>query len=138
MSRATNPIERARTIRGGLGLGTLVLVGAILAGCSGQAAAMAEATSQATRIPCSPAAATQAAEAIDAFGFDFYKSDLTSGGNAVVSPASIVLALSMAQAGAGGETASQKPAKQARERKRIAADWPANSIEIDGREIPLR
>jgi serpin B len=107
MSRATNPIERARTIRGGLGLGTLVLVGAILAGCSGQAAAMAEATSQATRIPGSPAAATQAAEAIDAFGFDFYKSDLTSGGNAVVSPASIVLALSMAQAGAGGETASQ-------------------------------
>ena len=52
----------------------------------------------------------QAAAAIDAFGFDFYKSDLTSGGNAVVSPTSIVLALSMAQAGAHGETAAQMDA----------------------------
>jgi serine protease inhibitor len=68
---------------------------------------MAEATSQATRAAVLPDAATQAAAAIDAFGFDFYKSDLTSGGNAVVSPASIVLALSMAQAGAKGETAAQ-------------------------------
>jgi len=108
MSRATNPNERSRAVRGGLwGFGALVLVGAIVSGCASQAAAMAEATSQATRAAVLPDAATQAAAAIDAFGFDFYKSDLTSGGNAVVSPASIVLALSMAQAGAKGETAAQ-------------------------------
>ena len=108
MSRATNPMMRSRAIHGGLwGLGALVLVGAIVSGCASQAAAMAEATSQATRAAVLPDAATQAAAAIDAFGFDFYKSDLTSGGNAVVSPASIVLALSMAQAGAKGETAAQ-------------------------------
>jgi serpin B len=109
MSRATaNPIDHARVIRGGLwGLGALVLVGAVVSGCAGQAAAIAEATSQATRAAGSPNDATQAAAAIDAFGFDFYKSDLTSGANAVVSPTSIVLALSMAQAGARGETAAQ-------------------------------
>jgi serpin B len=108
MSRATNPIERSRAIRGGLcGLAAVVLVGAIVSGCAGQTAAMAEATSQATRAAVSPDGATQAAAAIDAFGFDFYKSGLASGGNAVVSPTSIVLALSMAQAGARGETASQ-------------------------------
>jgi serine protease inhibitor len=57
-----------------------------------------------------PDAATQAAAAINSFGFDLYKSDLLSGGNAVVSPTSIVLALSMAQAGARGETAAQMDA----------------------------
>jgi serpin B len=109
MSRATtSQREIARTVRGGLwGLVALVLVGAMVSGCAGQAAAIAEATSQATRIPGSPAAASQAAAAIDAFGFDFYKSDLRSGANAVVSPTSIVLALSMAQAGARGDTAAQ-------------------------------
>ena len=86
-----------------------MLVGAIFSGCAGQVAAIAEATSAATRIPASPAAASQAAAAIDAFGFDLFKSDtdLTSGGNAVFSPTSIVLALSMAHAGAAGQTASQ-------------------------------
>jgi serpin B len=108
MSRATNRITRYHAIRGGLwGLGALALIGAIVAGCASQASAMAEATSQATRAAGSPDDAAQAAAAIDAFGFDFYKSDLTSGGNAVVSPTSIVLALSMAQAGARGETAAQ-------------------------------
>jgi serine protease inhibitor len=108
MSQATNPIEHSRVIRGGLwGLGALVLVGAIVSGCASQAAAMAEATSQATRAAVSPDGASQAAAAVDAFGFDFYKEALTAGGNAVFSPASVVLALSMAQAGAVGETASQ-------------------------------
>ena len=108
MSQATNPIARSHAIQEGLwGLAALVLVGAIASGCAGQAAAIAEATSQATRAAVSPGAATQAAAAIDAFGFDFYKSELTSGANAVVSPTSIVLALSMAQAGARGETAAQ-------------------------------
>jgi serpin B len=111
MSRAANRIERSRAIRSGLwGLGALALVGAIVAGCASQAAAMAEATSKVTRAAGSADDATQAAAAIDAFGFDFYKAALTSGGNAVFSPDSIVLALSMAQAGARGETASQMDA----------------------------
>ena len=111
MSRAANPIERSRATRGGLlGLGALVLIGVLVSGCAGQAAAMAEATSQASRAAGSPNDAAQAATAIDAFGFDFYKATLTSGGNAVFSPASVVLALSMAQAGAVGETASQMDA----------------------------
>jgi serpin B len=111
MSRATNLITRSHAIRGGLwGLGALALVGAIVAGCASQAAAMAEATSKATRATGSPDDAKQAASAIDAFGFDFYRSGLTSSGNAVFSPASIVVALSMAQAGARGETASQMDA----------------------------
>jgi len=108
MSRAAKLIGRSSVIRRRLwGLGALVLVGAIVSGCASQAAAMAEATSQATRAAGSPDAATQAAAAIDAFGFDLYKATLTAKDNAVFSPASVVLALSMAQAGAVGETASQ-------------------------------
>jgi serpin B len=85
------------------------MVGVVVSGCAGTAAG-AEATSQATRAVGSPDAATQAAAAIDAFGFDFYKNGLTSNDNIVFSPASIVVALSMAQAGARGETASQMDA----------------------------
>ena len=111
MSRVTNPIERRRAVRAGLrGLGAAVLIGAIVSGCAGQVSAVAEATSQATRGAVSPDGAAQAAAAIDAFGFDFYKGGLASSGNAVFSPASIVLALSMAQAGARGETAAQMDA----------------------------
>ena len=88
-------------------LGGLAIVGSMLWACSGD---QAEARSQATRIALAPDSATQAAAAIDAFGFDLFRSDLTSGGNAVVSPTSIVLALSMAQAGARGDTAAQMDA----------------------------
>jgi serpin B len=88
-------------------VGSLLLVSGVVWGCAGQAAAMAEATSQPTRAAGSDGAAAEAAAAIDAFGFDFYRAALASDGNAVFSPASVVLALSMAQAGALGETASQ-------------------------------
>ena len=87
--------------------GALLLAGGLAWGCVGQTAGVALATSQATRAAGSESDAAQAAAAIDAFGFDYYRAVLTSGGNAVVSPASVVLALSMAQAGARGETASQ-------------------------------
>jgi serpin B len=89
------------------GLAALVLVGAIVSGCTSQAAAAAEATSAATRATAAPSEASKAAVDMNAFGFDFYKAGLTSGDNAVVSPASILLALSMARAGAAGQTASQ-------------------------------
>jgi serpin B len=88
----------------------LAILASVLSGCTGQAAAIALATSQATRATGSPEDAARAAAAIDAFGFDLYRPALTSGGNGVVSPASIALALSMAQAGAAGETASQMDA----------------------------
>jgi len=87
--------------------GMLLLASGIVWGCAGQAAAMADASSTATRAAGSPDAAPQAAAAIDSFGFDLYRSALTPSSNGVFSPASIVLALSMAQAGARGETASQ-------------------------------
>ena len=90
--------------------GALLFLGSLVWGCVGQTAGVALATSQATRAAGSAADAAQAAAAIAAFGFDYYRAALTSGGNAVVSPASIVLALSMAQAGARGETASQMDA----------------------------
>jgi serpin B len=93
--------------RPGVLVGMLVLAGGMVWGCAGQAAAMADATSQATRAAGSTGGASQAATAIDAFGFDLYRAALTPGSNGVFSPASIVLALSMAQAGARGETATQ-------------------------------
>jgi serpin B len=88
-------------------MGVLVLASGIVWGCVGQAAAMADASSSATRAAGSSGGAAQAATAVDAFGFDLYRAALTPGSNGVFSPASVVLALSMAQAGARGETASQ-------------------------------
>jgi serpin B len=111
MNGTTNPSGQSRPARRWLRtIATAALVGVVVSGCAGQAAAVAEATSQATRAAGSPDDAMQAAAAIDAFGFDFYKSGLTSNGNVVFSPASIVLALSMAEVGARGETASQMDA----------------------------
>ena len=104
--RTDNP-RTAAVRRTALRLAGALLMGVVVWGCAGQAAAVAVATSQATRAAGSTTEAAQAATAIDAFGFDYYRAVLTSGGNAVVSPASVVLALSMAQAGARGETASQ-------------------------------
>jgi serine protease inhibitor len=87
--------------------GSILLASSIVWGCTGQASAGGLATSQATRVVGSSSDATQAAAAIDAFGFDFYGKTLATGGNGVMSPASVVLALSMAQAGARGDTAAQ-------------------------------
>lgn len=51
--------------------------------------------------------AAAAGAAIDAFGFDLYRRVAAGGGNVVVSPASIAIAVAMARAGARGETAAQ-------------------------------
>ena len=85
------------------GLPAIVLAGAIVSGCTGQAGSPAPVT----RAPAASGEASKAAASMNAFGFDFYKAALTTGGNAVVSPASIVIALSMARMGAAGETGSQ-------------------------------
>ena len=54
-----------------------------------------------------PADAARAAAAINDVGLELLRRGTPGGENAVVSPASIVLALAMARAGAGGETAAE-------------------------------
>jgi serpin B len=87
----------------------LLLVAVMTWGCTGQAAAVGLAKSAASRDPGNADEAAAAAAAIDAFGFDLY---LASGAdtNLVLSPTSIVIALSMARAGARGATASEMDA----------------------------
>lgn len=59
------------------------------------------------RASADPADAAQAGAAIDAFGFELLHAATTGDENAVLSPASIVIALAMARPGARGETAAQ-------------------------------
>jgi serpin B len=68
---------------------------------------IALARSDAPLIPASSGAAMDAAVAINAFGLDLYHRISTGGGNVVISPASVAIALNMARAGAQGETATQ-------------------------------
>lgn len=64
------------------------------------------AQAQLPRASADPATAASAADDIDAFGIDLLRA-ISGGGNTVFSPASIALALAMAEIGANGETASQ-------------------------------
>jgi serpin B len=59
------------------------------------------------RAVADPADALKAAEGMNAFGLDLYRAIATGTGNVVVSPASVAIALSMARAGARGQTAAQ-------------------------------
>ena len=61
----------------------------------------------APRAAADPADAAKAGAAIDAFGFELLRAATTGNENAVLSPASIVLALAMTRPGARGETATQ-------------------------------
>lgn len=62
------------------------------------------------RAATSPEDAIAAAVAVNAFGLDLYRKLAADGGNVVVSPASIALALAMARAGAHGATATEMDA----------------------------
>jgi serpin B len=62
------------------------------------------------RASAAPEDATAAAAAINAFGLELYRQVAADGGNVVVSPASIALALAMARAGARGATAAEMDA----------------------------
>ena len=62
------------------------------------------------RASASPDDAVRAATALDAFGLDLFRKVGAGGGNVVISPASVALALAMARAGARGETAAQMDA----------------------------
>jgi serpin B len=85
-----------------------LLIGGLVSGCASPAAgAVGLATSAASRAGWSSADANEAAGSLDAFGFDLYGRLADGDKNLVFSPASIYVALSMAGAGARGETASQ-------------------------------
>ena len=95
----------------------VLLIALVTVGCSVLAqlqppAAAAEAKSDAPRAAADPTAASQAASAANAFGFDMFAALRAGQGdtNIVFSPASIELALAMARAGARGTTADQMDA----------------------------
>ena len=93
----------------------LLLVLALLSSTSCSVSApgnVALARSDVPRAPADPVAASDAARAMEAFGFDLYRELARGAGSAdiVVSPASIAIALAMARAGARGETAAQMDA----------------------------
>lgn len=98
----------SRTGRGAaLSAGLLLIASGLIWGCASSAAgAVGLATSGASRAPGNPQDAQQAAGSLNDFGFDLY-AHLDNNGNLVFSPASIYIALSMAGAGAKGETATQ-------------------------------
>ena len=97
-------------------LGMLALV--TLSGCgpAGQGAGtdrdIALAAADVPRITTSPQDATDAGAAVNAFGLDLYRRVAAQdpAANAVLSPASIALALAMARAGARGQTATEMDA----------------------------
>ena len=62
------------------------------------------------RVAADPALAANAAEAMNAFGLDLYRSLADPSDNVIVSPSSIALALAMARLGAAGDTASEMDA----------------------------
>ncbi len=95
----------------------IALAIAALAGCapavpgaSGEPAGITLAAANVPRASASPADATAAAAAINAFGLDLYRRAAPAGTNVIVSPASIAIALSMARAGARGQTATEMDA----------------------------
>jgi serpin B len=77
------------------------------------------------RLETTPDDATAAATAVNAFGLDLYRAMAGGSGNAVVSPASVALALAMARAGARGETAAEMDAVLRRFGADDVAAWPA-------------
>jgi serpin B len=95
-------------VRRSLALLLVVVFAASACSVSGPAA-VAIARSDVSRAPTDPVAANAAATALDAFGFDLYRTVVAAhgDGDVVISPASVAIALAMARAGARGETAAQ-------------------------------
>jgi serpin B len=90
-----------------------LIVGALIAGivaaCTGSSGSpgVGLAIAPANRISADPAEALLAANAINDFGLDLLRAAIRGDENAVLSPASVALALGMARPGAGGRTATQ-------------------------------
>lgn len=89
-------------------LAPLALATMILGGCGGPTVAVDVVRSAASQAPANLALAAAIASDANAFGFDLLRE--APAGNAVISPASIALALGMARAGTAGETATQMDA----------------------------
>jgi serpin B len=77
------------------------------------------------RLVTTPDDALAAAAAVNAFGIEIFRAAVPGDENAVVSPASIAIALAMARAGARGETAEQMDAVLRRFGADEVAAWPA-------------
>jgi serpin B len=97
------------TPKRGIGGVVAVVLAASVVACNGTGS-VGLAMAAVPRAAVDPAEALDAARAINAFGFEFLGTLDDGTTNAVVSPASIVLALAMARAGARGETAAQMDA----------------------------
>ncbi len=91
-------------------LAAILVIGTGCAAAPNQGAGIELAMARVPRASAPPEDAAPAAAAIDAFGFDLYRAVAPADGNAVVSPASVAIALAMARAGAQGETATQMDA----------------------------
>ena len=87
----------------------LLILSVTLGGCSAVQPATVLAKSDVPRANADPSSASEAGSAVNAFGLDMFRAihDQTPGGDIVFSPASIAIALSMARAGARGETAAK-------------------------------
>ena len=81
------------------------------------------ARSAVARVAANPADAALAGAAINAFGIELYAKLATGTPNAVVSPASIALALGMARAGAKGKTATEMDAVLHNLASDVNASW---------------
>jgi serpin B len=88
-----------------IGSGLLAVI-MLTAACGGDGS-VGLAMAAAPRAVADPADAAKAGAAIDAFGFELLRAATAGTENAVLSPASIVLALAMTRPGARGETAAQ-------------------------------
>jgi serine protease inhibitor len=88
---------------------TLALIAVLVLGCGSGSNGMALAKAEVPRTVVPAGDATAAAGALNAFGLDLLRA-MQADGNAVVSPASIAIALGMARAGARGETATEMDA----------------------------
>lgn len=85
----------------------MVIVIVFVAACGPAVAGDVAFAADVARASVSPTDAASAASSINAFGLDLYRQVGTSGGNVVISPASVAIALAMARAGARGATAAQ-------------------------------
>ena len=85
------------------------LIAGIIGACTGSSGTpgVGLAIAAANRVPADPAEAILAASAINDFGLDLLRASIRGDENAVLSPASVALALGMARPGASGETAAQ-------------------------------
>jgi len=84
-----------------------VVVAVFVNGCGSATSGDVAFAADVARASTSPADAITTASSINAFGLDLYRQVGTSGGNVVISPASVAIALAMARAGARGLTAAQ-------------------------------